>query len=495
MLRIHNNFKKGYTLAEVLVVVAIFTLMMIALPPLTRKMFKVETAAKEHGRFECFYEKKNDGTNELKAYLNGKDVPDAAHDTYCEYIPSSNSVYIMIHAVGGGGAGYKLDPDAVEVTDKEAFSYLYYSSVSLWPDWFKYVMDHRSGLSLPGDNFETKKTFSYVKLPYGQAGEAGKRVSMIFPRLRNVTLRMYPGTGGSLADGYGPGNDGSYTKVDFRYGASEAWTNVITALGGNGGSSKGDYGSALVGGKATDYGVGSLFAVKRKDSGFDSTLEGFVSGDNTKINSDDNEWPVKAGFGGNGSYYYVKSGTGKFSYQINSYKEIINSDGTKQRKNNWKVVTSKIPQNFFRREDAANKGSCVISDGKVKITAWCTPETSTTDYDFKCLLEDVTKDAFTDLESANAAPIEIKVKEGRVYSSSDGTPWNPDNPSGYSSCEYNVFERNVTCETDRLIENSYYTCVFENDTDFKCPDGIEQDADHTMCSAGAGGNGAVVILW
>ena len=502
MFNTEYRYKKGYTLAEMLMVLVIFSLMMIALPPLTRKMFKVNTVAKAHGRFECYY---NNNNHVIQYEISEKgsstytDRTSAGYD-YCEFIPPSNSVYTMIHAVGGGGAGYVLNSsnadENMSVGEKEALSYLYYSVASLWPEWFKYVINNKGNLTFDGDKFEVFKTYRYVSLPYGAAGKAGEKISMFFPRLKGVTIRMYPGVGGAKATSYGAGGNGTSTVVKFKYADNNSYSTVMEAHGGTGGNLVGKYGEAITGGYATDYGVSKLAAVKSAESGFDNVIEdpGIENNFESRINITDGtikghaaDWKgINAGWGGNGSYYFVSSSAGsdyygRFSYQINNYNELIKSSDVVERYNDWKLVTKYVKKNFYSRN--GQKSNCdALQNGTLKVKAWCSADKESPDYLYKCKIDSLGK--ILDPTHTNQVEYEIKVKNNGAVES---------NPSGYTNCTLKPFKNYVICTTSSAVTDAYRNCTFTQDAgSFACPYG---DKSGNMCKASDGGNGAVIILW
>jgi len=501
MFNTECRYKKGYTLAEMLMVLVIFALMMIALPPLTKKMFKVDTVPKAHGRFECYYNAsgnliqylvKEDGTVE---YTNRT----AAGLNYCEFLPPSNSIYTMIHAVGGGGAGYRLNTasasEKMSVNDSEAFSYLYYSVPSFWPEWFKYLLNNKSGLDFDSDYFEAYKTFRGVSLPYGNAGEAGEKVSMFFPRLKGLTIRMKPGRGGARSGSSGAGGDGTATTVQFKYASDTSYSDAIVAAGGKGGKISGKYGEALMGGNATDYGVSKLSAVKSADSGFDTVIEdpGLNNTFETRINVTSGtikghaaDWGgINAGWGGNGDYYIVSSSLGgaydgKFSYLVNNYNQSVSSSGDTFRKDNWTLVTDKIKEGFYSRDGIKANCDSSLSSGKIKVHAWCSSLSGV--YAYVCKIMNINK--VLDPTYPDDTEYDINVDaSGNVLNT----------PAGYTNCKFELYRNLTVCESASSVSNAYRTCSFtQGASSFNCPYGVRSG---NMCQASSGGNGAVLILW
>ena len=254
-----NNKRIAFSLAEMLLVMVILVVMMLALPPFTKKMFEVKVIDKPHGRYECYYDQNN---NLMEYYANeGEEEHEPKEVESCSFHPPNNTLYIMIHAVGGGGAGTDITEDLADAEDKYAISYLSYSAIGLWPEWFNYVMQHNKDKIVIGetdsDSFETRKMYTEQKLPYGIGGEPGERISMFFPSLKSdITITMSPGLGGISGD------NGNPTTVSFKYSDSDNPHEVINAQGGIGGSGDtGTYSASLSGGKATDFGVAKCLQV------------------------------------------------------------------------------------------------------------------------------------------------------------------------------------------------------------------------------------------
>mgnify|MGYP002623270869 CR=1 FL=1 len=417
MFGLYKFYRHGYTLAEMLVVLAIVSMVMLAMPPVTKKVFKVDATAKKHGRVECYYNSEGKLLQYTATEL-GPSRPEEVENTkatYCSFIPPSNATYIMIHAVGGGGAGKDVDSDydfARNKSTANARSTISYSTPGLWPEWFRYLLQHRpSELKLDYSNaFELQKTYTRQKLPFGISGQAGETVSLFFPQLSSTTeIRMYPGKGATV----GTNSDGEDTKVEFVYNyndpSSSETKEVIKAKGGVSGKDTYNFSTELYGGRATDFGIGSLQAVTIKSSKFEDLLEDANSSAlKTMINRTENCvggnstcWSgLNAGYGGNGGYYYLDNGSngdllaGDFVYQVNNYVErydggYLNSSGEftqnstpdnpkykssnygqyafyrnrKTRTNHWYIVTKFIDKKFYNRNSL--NGKCSLVDNPV----------------------------------------------------------------------------------------------------------------------------------
>jgi len=267
----------------------------------------------------------------------------------------------------------------------------------------RYLLQHKpKDLKLDYSNaFELQKTYTKQILPFGISGQPGDTVSLFFPQLTSVKeIRMYPGKGATV----GSGNNGSNTKVDFVYNSDDPsaqgdTVNVITAQGGVSGDKKYNFSTELYGGRATDFGIGSLQAVTIKSSSFEDLLED-ASSDNVKSMINRTKDCVKngcwgsglyAGYGGNGGYYYLDRASddllaGDFVYMVNNYTErydgdYLSNNGTDKhsswgqykiyknrisRSNHWYLVTKYIDTKFYKR--SGYSGSCNLVDNAKNLT-------------------------------------------------------------------------------------------------------------------------------
>jgi len=276
MLRIFDKYDKtwhdGYTLAEMLIVLVIVALVMMALPRATKKLFNITTKPGDNGRLECFYDPNAATPTLIKHYatsggvkitcknvggaiqgMNGTsdDQCTAAFESInidgetrlgCKFEPPKNAVYMVLHAVGGGGSG--AWPMIKRTNDN---SDLYYTAPLLeyvtktttipsrkaedekWGDWLKKLYDdnigyvglspQHLGLKAMFDDFnkgkdkkeviETVVAWQTKKLRYTNSGKAGKILSMYFPSLTGATLLVVPGPAGTTASAL-------YSSSDYR---------------------------------------------------------------------------------------------------------------------------------------------------------------------------------------------------------------------------------------------------------------------------------------
>ena len=276
MLRIFDKYDKtwhdGYTLAEMLIVLVIVALVMMALPRATKKLFNITTKPGDNGRLECFYDPNAATPTLIKHYatsggvkitcknvggaiqgMNGTsdDQCTAAFESInvdgetrlgCKFEPPKNAVYMVLHAVGGGGSGawpmikktndisgnYYTAPDLEYVT-KSTIVPAKKNDDAKWGDWLKKLYEdninyigpvpQQSGLKAMFKDFndgkdnkevmETIVAWQTKKLRYTNSGKAGKILSMYFPSLTGATLLVVPGPAGTTASAL-------YSSSDYR---------------------------------------------------------------------------------------------------------------------------------------------------------------------------------------------------------------------------------------------------------------------------------------
>lgn len=496
MFGIKNHKFKAYTLAEMLIVLLIFSIVMLAAPPLTKQLYKIKTIEKKHGRFECYY----NSSGQLMQYyaVDGQtpqgptQVSDAS--VGCVFNPPSNALYIMIHAVGGGGAGYADigtfgtgNNTKQEVT---AVSYPSFSAVGVWPEWFKYLMNHNeddlktkvNSTPIASNSYEIKKTFVEQNLTYGLSGFPGERVSMFFPSLSSqIEISMKPGLGAS-STATAKGGD---TEVYFKYPSASNRTRVILAEGGTSATKSSKYSSALSGGIPTDFGIGSFQSVALRPSTFEDVIENATTQQASKINANDGNWTQKAGWGGNGAYFYLGESAlnGYYIYQTNNFEQDTDSDGNFIKTNYWKTVTNMLPSHFYKRD--GETGNCAITSGNVEISGSCHQTQGTKNY--TCTI----KNGNT---SATLTGYESPCANSNCLSATTA--------AGLTNCKFNPSTIEFTCQKSS-VSNSKHSCTYKtevNISDFSCPDGVTTNksgnsSGYGVCEAGQGGNGAVIILW
>ena len=296
----------AFSIAEMLVVLVIVSVLAIGLPMVHFKKTELKTKRSYHGRYECFY----DG-NQLKEYMayesgvsNGPD-----NVTSCTFTPPKTAIYFLVHAVGGGGGGTLVPSAPTIINDSLTTSYRR-SSVHLFPQWLQDVT--RANQSVNGTypifdigsktTYDTKISGKRATISYGVAGQPGQTVSMFFPSLRNTTIEMLPGQGGAV------GNPGGATTVKFN------GITIITAPGGQAGTGTGGTMRFWVDGPGSMCAVNHLITRKYKEADFSDSIEldtGIpVEAMHSKLVD------AKAGAGGPGGYGNVTDVTSLVTYTV-----------------------------------------------------------------------------------------------------------------------------------------------------------------------------------
>lgn len=378
---------KAYTLAEVLIVMTIIMLIMLALPPITKKVFKIKDTRSPHGRYECYWATDAGGNKRLHSYLytdsgieEDKDL--GAGATYCEFKPSKNSIYFIMHAVGGGGAGAMIaDVDVsngdgtktqVNLADLEpkqqhvqATSYLSDGVPIAWTPWVTWMNKNYKKSDLPWadltntttgmkSQFDVGSVETKQLLRYRVSGTAGRSVSTFLPQIPgDVTLRITPGKGGELKkDHYGSGGPGGDTTIEYLY-KGKGPIEALLAKGGTGGNgavdSKTTY--TLVGGPSTDFELSGMASIEPKESGFKDVIEDVDGYEmmTTKV-------PSNAGDSGAGETQYVVDTNGEIYYEYGRFQKVIQN--SRRVGLNWENITFKVLQAYFKRPNFTTTPNC-----------------------------------------------------------------------------------------------------------------------------------------
>ncbi len=548
-----NKKNTAYTLAEVLVVMSVIMLIILALPPVTKKVFKIKDTRKAHGRYECYWKvNETTGKKELWSYTaeeNGREIetPLGASATYCEFKPTSNSIYFIMHAVGGGGAGAivytrEIDNgdgtiDTVNVSDLEdkqpyvqAISYLMTSNPMPWPNWATWVDKvtlPKSSIPWDGKSrFDVGSVDTKQILRYRSSGSAGNIVSTFLPQLPgNVTLRLYPGKGGEISKANnGSGGDGEDTKIMYIYDG-EAPIEGLVAKGGKGGN--GDIDSrisySLVGGPSTDFEISSKASIAGKKSGFNDVIESVEKYDmvQTKV-------PSNAGDSGSGETQYAKETDGQVYYEYDDNNGIGFND--RRIESDWKNITDKIKEAFFTRSNFSTEPNCELKtiDSSTPIIVkregfcdWLTSDYTTLTY--TCAIGKVPSAAISNINSVADPGPEADWKKFTVvidyiYNAANNsftytnvdiknapTAYNPTNAKFYN-CNFDTSLMKIYCYT-QISNGKVYKCTKKGSS--ICSNGLEpksrskESTNYTngtnekqmKCPASGGSDGAVVILW
>lgn len=286
-----NSKLKAFSLAEMLVVLLIMSFIAIGVPAIHFKKTEMKTKRSLHGRYECYYE----GTTLMQYTVNEEGAatgPTAV--TECKFTPPRNAIFFLVHAVGGGG-GASGTTGSVSVSARNETNT--YTSPNDFPDWMK---DAQGAGLLPRNttSYTGTRAGNVANITYGKSGNAGKTMSMFFPRLSNVEITMRPGRGGNL------GGSGGTTTVDFNS------NRIMTAAGGSGGSGSATYTVWLDGANAMCP-LKELAGRKFNEADFASNIEMDIG---TKMISKMQE--ALAGSGGAGGYGNVTA-TYNVSYTVN----------------------------------------------------------------------------------------------------------------------------------------------------------------------------------
>ena len=486
-----NKKNTAYTLAEVLIVMSIIMLIILALPPVTKKVFKIKDTRKAHGRYECYWKvNETTGKKELWSYTaeeNGREIETnlGASATYCEFKPTANSIYFIMHAVGGGGAGAivytrEIDNgdgtiDTANVSDLEAkqyniqaLSYLTSSNPNSWPNWVQWANDSLSNSEKPWntkDRYDVNSIDTKQLVRYRTSGNAGSVVSTFLPQLPgNVTLRLYPGKGGSLqkADN-GSGENGEDTKVMYIYDG-EAPIEGLLARGGTGGNgtidSKITY--TLVGGPSTDFDLSSMASIKEKVSGFKDVIEGVEKYDQMKTKVPDN-----AGDSGNGETQYVKDTNGQIIYEYDDNKGIIKT--SRRIESDWKNITDKIKSVFFRRPNFTTEPKCTLKNltTPIEVTREGFCDVDLTQYTYSTLtyICGIGKIPESTLEDLSKSTDPGKTGDWRRYKVVVDYTYNG---STFTYGNVNILDNDLVYN-HTIKQNNNITCKYLQNLDFKWP--------------------------
>lgn len=282
---------KGFSLAEMLVVMLIMSFIAIGVPVIHFKKTELKTKRSEHGRYECYY----DGNQLMQYSVNEEGAKiGPTNVTECKFKPPKNAIFFLVHAVGGGGGASTATGSISKSTGNESGTYTA-SQANSFPQWLKDVQG-AGGLPAGNASFSAVRSGTKATITYGHSGNAGETVSMFFPNLSNVEITMLPGKGGELT------RPGGETTVYFN------GNKVITAPGGSGGSGSGSI-TIWLDGDTGICEVKELAGRKFNEADFASSIE---MDTNTKMKSQMVD--ALAGSGGAGAY---GSGNGTVSYRVN----------------------------------------------------------------------------------------------------------------------------------------------------------------------------------
>lgn len=317
----------GYTLAEMLMVMLIVSLMILALPPVTKKIYKERTTRGAHGRFECYRNAANQivqASSMEGGITNAPEVVDK-----CTFKVPTTSIYVLIHAVGGGGGGAYVTQNPTDTsTTYTATDYYGNSAPHLFSDWVKELREKR-GYQFPNNTTENMSntavvTVNVAEMMFGYGGLQGERISMFFSKLdSSQKIEMIPGEAGFAGTSTTDykGKDGTDTVVNFIEEEKDEASGVVTtttielirAKGGMGGGVAGAAKTWLYGGAPSDYGLADISARKRQNVNFIENIEGKVD---TTLKSYIVEDGIQPGDGGGGAYSFISNTASTLTYTI-----------------------------------------------------------------------------------------------------------------------------------------------------------------------------------
>lgn len=317
----------GYTLAEMLIVMFIVSLMILALPPVTKKIYKEQTTRASHGRFECYRNAANQIVQASSFEGGITNAPQVVNK--CTFKVPTSSIYVLVHAVGGGGGGAYVKKNPTDSsTNYTAQEYYGNSAPQLFPAWVKELREKRGYQfpnNVPGNMANLAVvTVKVAEMQFGYGGLQGERVSMFFSKLNpSQTFEMIPGAAGSAGTTTSnfKGTDGTETIVNIIEEEKNEANGTITtttiplikAKGGKGGTIAGAAKTWLYGGAPSDYGLASISARKRQNVNFVENIEGKVDDTLKSYIADSGLQP---GDGGAGAYSYINNTASTLTYNI-----------------------------------------------------------------------------------------------------------------------------------------------------------------------------------
>lgn len=536
-----NQRCNAYTLAEMLIVLMIIMMVLLALPQATKKVFKLTDTRKSHGRYECYWQTQSDGTKKLMTYTaeeNGRKIESEskyASDNKCVFKPTANTIYFMIHAVGGGGAGAVIGEEFSELEAAEpksqAISYLTPSAEGSWPKWVSWVKNTKSCSDIPwcktvfdsvlkedvekyNTNFDVNMVSGQQILRYRLGGTAAKVVSMFVSQMPgNATIEIYPGKGGDMKrTDDGSGESGEDTVINFVY--PDKKIEALRARGGTGGIGNidGRQSFTLVGGPATDFELSTKAAIKGQSSGFGDIVESAEQFDAMK-----SKVPQDAGTGGNGETQFVTETAGNILYEYD------NNNGLamviRRVESSWINATNLISKHFYTHDNFPTKPSCenvTLPTFVLKRNGYCDLVETESNYSknvYKCAVGRIPATVINDITGGGNPTNNTWSKFTVTHTLSTNLVEISPNPTAFSAstpyfdCTFDTNYRTITCNT-QLSSVAVHKCTQKNST-YVCANGDKPlcpDSDgkykecgsnvaDMKCPAHAGGNGAVVILW
>ena len=554
------NKNNAYTLAEMLIVLIIISLVLISIPLAVRKMFAVKDVKVNHGRYECYW----DDSGKLKYYYSqeraGEDPlekeGEITENDYCIFSPPSTYPYLMIHAVGGGGAGGTVPQLTGESISSTAYMDYHIGNQSQWPDWFNsFVKNVNKDNSLKTtynldqkDVYTVNVTTEQRTLQYRKSGIAGNVVSMFFPFIPNgKKFYLYPGKGGELKGTDENGGDGGNTVVQV-YSEGETCDktkkdlpcNIIFAKGGSGATVVDTDNNVMDlklvalmnGGPLTDYGIGKYEDVKTRESGFTGVVDKI-----NKLEAQSSKIPENAGNGGNGGNNYVSNTAGYITHEFDNFEGTIG----RNQGVNWVYISQNVDEKIYDRKGYSICENRIVSrrtgyywkkrsntNGDISTTCYCdTVRELEEDNHYRnnhycvCAVGYMKRPnggvltAYPECDNKSKGKCVLYYYKKRYNETEYSLLYTSDNNSG----NYVSFYRSPTLvnpnETDNTkiifsVEEKYntyntiycktqytneYTFNKNKPDEYTTPCSSGKIGDNGICPASAGGSGAIVILW
>lgn len=378
----HKSY--GYTLAEMLIVMFIVSLMILALPPVTKKIYKEQTTRASHGRFECYRNAANQivqASSFEGGVTNGPEVVDK-----CTFKIPTSSIYVLIHAVGGGGGGAYVKKNPTDTSSNyTAQEYYGNSAPQVFSPWIKELREKRGYQfpnNVPGNMSNLAVvTVKVAELQFGYGGLQGERISMFFSKLKpSQKIEMIPGAAGAAGTSISDfkGKDGTDTVVNFIEEEKNESNGTITtttiplirAKGGKGGTVAGAAKTWLYGGSPSSFGLDTISARRRQNVNFVENIEGKVDESLKSYIADDGLQP---GDGGGGAYSFISNTASTLTYAIQGvYVSSLLSFDTYLSKNPTANTDCRKSGNSHVCNKRAGTYTCV--DNQVQSGLLCKPQ-------------------------------------------------------------------------------------------------------------------------
>ena len=116
--KILGKLRGAFSVAEMLVVMLVLSIVIISMTPVMVKRVKKEAANPDHGTFECFWDKKDGRDVLIERIRNARgeivSTKERTNDEYCSFTPKRGAMFFTVNAVGGGSPGAGMMSDLPE---------------------------------------------------------------------------------------------------------------------------------------------------------------------------------------------------------------------------------------------------------------------------------------------------------------------------------------------------------------------------------------------